>query len=275
MPTIGTSQPTPPTGPANTPTVTAVSSRTPATPQGIQLLKDWEQASVEAAAEQAAFQELAPEIAQAIQDATAQAGRELSGWEAYVVAHNVAAPIIPRHLAVLDATPQRRKQTITDLIRSETPRVRGLRDPFMPIALNDPQARAKERVLWENKDLMVIVDLFHPSPKALVVPKRPFSFPTQASGAQLDNLAQVAETASKVFEDVAGAAPSKVFIHPPTNLQVKQMHVHVQPSGLAHWLPPGANPQAPEPLSVTQAKNRLYGAISAKLAQRLGPPVNP
>src|SRR5687768_2861657 len=48
-----------------------------------------------------------------------------------------------------------------------------LPDPFTPIAQAEPAERAKmkERVLWEDAAVFVLVDKFHPSPKALVIPK--------------------------------------------------------------------------------------------------------
>ncbi len=114
-------------------------------------------------------------------------------------------------------------------VEGQRERVARMKDPFLPIANNDPVARAKETVLFEDEDNMVIVDAFSFGPKALVVPKTEMLFPIDATADQLQRIGTIAAATSDAFVDVGATGLSKIWINPPSALTVRQLHVHVQP----------------------------------------------
>lgn len=114
-------------------------------------------------------------------------------------------------------------------IEAQRDRVSRMKDPFTPIANNDAAARAKETVLWEDDDTMVIVDAFSFGPKALVVPKAVMLFPIDGSVEYIARLAEIANAVSGAFVDLGATGGSKTWINPPFALTVRQLHVHVQP----------------------------------------------
>jgi len=146
------------------------------------------------------------------------------------------------------------------------------RDPFTPIAQHDPVARAKEKVLWENPRLMVIVDLFAPCPKALVVPKKQVTFPVEADQALLKELAQVAAHVSDAFSATTGAPPSGIWINPPQHLMVRQLHVHVLPQAndFSDTGEPLMRAAANDPKVRAQA-DAFFQKVTAAIAKSLGP----
>jgi diadenosine tetraphosphate (Ap4A) HIT family hydrolase len=95
----------------------------------------------------------------------------------------------------------------------------------------------------------------------LVIPKREVSFPTGLTAAELDELTRVAQALSEACGQVAGVAPSKIWINPPIRLTVKQLHTHVVP-----------------PLDLVElltAQPEFYNEVSEWLAARLGPSTPP
>lgn len=122
--------------------------------------------------------------------------------------------------------------------RQRDGRLRTLPNPFVKIARMSGQERAvaRERVLWEDKEIMVLVDRFDGTPKALIIPKADgIWLPTDASEELLGRIAVVAGLISDSFVRVAGKgcatpATSQIYIHRPSQLGVQQLHVHVKPS---------------------------------------------
>lgn len=63
----------------------------------------------------------------------------------------------------------------------------------------------------------MLVDLFAPCPKALVVPRKQMMFLVEADAATLTELARVAAHVSDAFGDVLGAPPAGIWaIHRST-----------------------------------------------------------
>ncbi|MCP4502817.1 MAG: hypothetical protein GY822_22995 [Deltaproteobacteria bacterium] len=145
------------------------------------LMDDWKSAVVDAAAKEAAMDEMRPLFESAQAQAEQQLGRplerrELGGIRKPIIDVHMR-PLRAKYFQVMSKDTSSRSQTIDNSLLRHGARMQNARDPFMPLALGDPAARAKDRVLWENPKVMVIVDSFSPTPKALVVPKTPTLFP--------------------------------------------------------------------------------------------------
>lgn len=253
------------------------------------LFTDWKLGVLEATARDAARAELWPELEQALARAQAHKGTLLDDDEAEAVTERFFASHAPRldklaeqHLASYGTSTAQKDAVITKVVDDARPRIAQRRDPFTPIALKDPQARAREVVLWENADAMVLVDLFVASPKALVVPKAPVSFPGDAPARLLDELGRIAAHVSDAFIAACGAKQAAgIWVNPPQNLTVKQLHVHVMPD-LPPWtkLLPGVDAtgmgrvRAVELTRDAQARpaiNAIFQQLTAALERALGP----
>jgi diadenosine tetraphosphate (Ap4A) HIT family hydrolase len=124
---------------------------------------------------------------------------------------------------------------------------------------------------------MVIVDLFSPRPKALVVPKAQATFPVELDKRALDELSLLAAHVSDAFMSVSGGQPAGIWINPPQHVMVKQLHVHVLPQ-----LSPGGGQRfsaVGEPLiraaqrdpSIMQKARAYFTQVTAALEKALGP----
>lgn len=200
------------------------------------LLQDWRTNTVDACAHELAKGELMPELHQLFQSIEQSNGIQLSPDDKGAIADQFfdqnrkrLKSLAKVHHADLTKTPRHVEATLSKAVVDYRPYISRKRDPFTPIAMNDPAARAKEKVLWENPRLMVIVDLFAPCPKALVVPKKQVMFPVEADANLLKELAQVAAHVSDAFSKALGTPPAGIWINPPQHLMVKQLHVHVLP----------------------------------------------
>lgn len=256
------------------------------------LLEDWKQAVVYAAARDAARAEMMPDARRTLRALEQQRG---AAFDEDDVADVIEAffdsergrldALTLTHLKDLDGSgpggPRERERTIQRVLVEERPRVQQLRDPFSPVAQRDPAARAREAVLWENGDAMVLVDLFAPMPKALVVPKQPVTLASDAPRPLVDALARLAAHVSDAFMDVAGTPPAGIWVNPPQDLTVKQLHVHVLPA-LPDWLtflgaapPAGHRPvravQAAKDPQVLLQMQAFFQQLTAALERRLGP----
>ncbi len=197
------------------------------------LMADWQEATLHAAARSFARERLAPMLDDAVAKAEARAGRELTKKEA----GKAKAPIIKKYLKNLIqqesdrvfSSPTIMQKTVTQMVEAYRPHIATKFDPFMPVALGDPAARAKELVLWEDSDVMVLADGFSNVPKALVIPKTPIMFPVDADPAILQKVARIAAQVSQAFQKVTGAGPSESWVNPPQHLSVRQLHMHVRP----------------------------------------------
>ncbi|MCC7073175.1 MAG: HIT domain-containing protein [Deltaproteobacteria bacterium] len=243
------------------------------------LMADWRSATLEATAHELAQQELMPELHQVLQSAARSNGGMLSPEDQASIADTFfeqndkrVRTLARTHLGDLSKTPKHIDNTLSRVVVERRPRIQKKRDPFTPIAMNDPAARAKERVLWENPRVMVLVDLFAPCPKALVVPKKQMMFPVEADAATLTELARVAAHVSDALSDVTGAQPSGIWINPPQHLMVRQLHVHVLPQ-VKDYVDTGEpllHAAANDP-SVMKKADALFAKVSAALAKSLGP----
>jgi len=137
------------------------------------------------------------------------------------------------------AAPQQDLAAAKEKAEAQRDRVLRLKDPFMPIAHNDATARAKETVLWEDADTMVIVDAFAYGPKALVIPKAETLFPTDLDDGGMQRLAEISAKVSDAFVALGAKGPARMWVNPPSALTVRQLHVHVQP-GIARPGDPAA-----------------------------------
>lgn len=264
----------------------ALSASGPTSTKVPDLLADWKQAVIVAAARDAARAELWPDAERAVRSLEQQRGAPLSEDEVDAALED----FFDRERAHLDALehtyraefdkgPREREQTLQRVVLDERPRVQQLRDPFTPIARRDPAARAREVVLWENPTAMVLVDLFAPSPKALVVPKQQVMLAQDASAQLLGDVALLAAHVSDAFIDVTGAKPAGIWVNPPQDLTVKQMHVHVLPD-LPDWrsfagVPRGARPEravhAAQDPQVAARMRDLFQNLTQALERKLGP----
>lgn len=244
------------------------------------LLADWRTATVEATAHELAKQELMPELQQVLHSAARSNGGALTPDDQASIADTFfeqndkrVRTLARTHLGDLTKTPKHIENTLSRVVVERRPRIMKKRDPFTPIAMNDPAARAKERVLWENPRVMVLVDLFAPCPKALVVPKKQMMFPVEADAATLSELARVAAHVSDALSDVTGAPPAGIWINAPQHLMVRQLHVHVLPQ-VKDYVDTGeplVHAAANDP-SVMKKADALFAKVSAALAKQLGPP---
>ena len=244
------------------------------------LLADWRTATLEATAHELAQQELMPELQTVLQSAARSNGGVLSPDDQASIADTFfeqndkrVRGLARTHLADITKTPKHKDATLSRVVVERRPRIMKKRDPFTPIALHDPAARAKERVLWENPRVMVLVDLFAPCPKLLVVPKKQMMFPIEADAATLAELARVAAHVSDALSDVTGAPPAGIWINPPQHLMVRQLHVHVLPqvNDYVDTGEPLLRAAAADPGVMAKA-DALFTKVGAAIAQRLGPP---
>jgi|CXWL01.1.fsa_nt_gi diadenosine tetraphosphate (Ap4A) HIT family hydrolase len=246
------------------------------------LLAQWKKSTVEATAIALAKKELQPELDVAL----AKAGRNLNEQEAWGVEaaffdRNASRvdTLTKKHLASFGQTPAAQEAIVTKAMDDLKSEITQYRDPFTPVAQNDAKARAREIVLWENADAMVLVDLFVDRPKALVVPKQKLMFPTAATTKTLDELGRIAAHVSDAFMASAGAKkPAGIWINAPQDVTLKQLHVHVGPN-LPEWASvmkaPGMEGSRAIDLlrdpTARAAMAPVFKGLSAALVKTLGP----
>jgi len=243
------------------------------------LLDDWKVSLLDAAAEDLADAEIiAPVLDKALKQAESDKGESLTRQERRGISNGVYKQLEAEfetakkaHHKDLTKSPAAKKRTERDVLLEQRPRVDKLKDVFSPVAQQLPGARDNEIVLWENKNLMVLVDTFAPSPKALVVPKEPVALPVDAKPVLLDELAVVAAHTSDAFSRALGTPPAGIWVNPPQHLTVKQMHVHVLPDA-----GPFTNDGHPAKafLEDPQFKPQIeafFATIAKELAAKLGP----
>jgi diadenosine tetraphosphate (Ap4A) HIT family hydrolase len=230
------------------------------------LLGDWRQATLEAAIEDAARATFWPDVEQSLATAEQQKGEPLDRREAGQIIQAIEDQRLPGAIAqvapAITKSAKTKEQAIDNALAEMRPFVAQKKDPFMPVALGDQTARARETVLWENARVMVLVDTFSEKPKALVVPKTPVSFPADASKAQLDELARVAAATSAAFAQLEGCPDAEIWINPPQYLSVKQLHVHVGPP-LPAW------DESLDEDALAKQQSTFWSAMTAVLGQRL------
>lgn len=218
------------------------------------ILADWRQATFDAAITGLAEAQLKPQYEAALSRYAQRAGRDLQDEEVMAVVEMVnERSLEPARQRILAGKPDRKKlvdQALADA-RRELPK---MKDPFTPVARGDVKARAKERVLYENQSLVVLVDRFAQTPHILVVPKQRASLPTEIKPAVLDQMGKVAEAVSEAFTALTRSAPSQAWVNPPQRLTISQVHMHVEPG-----LPP-------LPKAIEQ---RFWAAFEKELQQRL------
>jgi len=110
-------------------------------------------------------------------------------------------------------------------------------DPFDQVikASEAQRARMDEHVLWENKDILVLLAKPLSSHEALVIPTQEMMFLIDAPEGLVKQLATVAAATSDAFMRAAGtkcdqAYSSRIYVSPPEGLTVRHLHVHVQRS---------------------------------------------
>ena len=143
---------------------------------------------------------------------------------------------------------------VLDAARSH---VRSLPDPFTRLAgmTSAERRNLNEIVVWEDADVMVIVDKPHTLSHVLVVPKKATMFLTDATPTVQRRLATVAGAAAAAFPRGASCGGGAVIrISPPSGLQLRQLHVHVMVS--------------PGPRADTVPFYREMGARIAEIVER-------
>jgi diadenosine tetraphosphate (Ap4A) HIT family hydrolase len=198
-----------------------------------QILDGWRESAFHVAVTQLARASLKPEYQKAFQAQSQRFGRELTDEEMEMIADSVDDRLLKgarqQLQTQLSSDPTAKARLVADAAAELQARAPTLRNPFAPIAAGDPAARAKEKVLWENGTLMVLVDRFSKTPHLLVVPKAPMLLPTDAPPATLDELGRVGKVASDVFSKVARVGASETFVNPPQFVSIGQLHLHVSP----------------------------------------------
>jgi diadenosine tetraphosphate (Ap4A) HIT family hydrolase len=244
------------------------------------LLDDWRSLLWKAEAEDRADAEvLAPPLDAALQQAEHARGEPLGRRERRAVEAAVRQQLqqpwdaaFAAHFADVTRSPSTKRQAERDVVLEQRARIAQLKDPFTPVIDNAPGARDAEIVLWENRNVVVLVDTWAPSPKALVVPKAPVSLPTDAPASILDELALVAAHVSDAFLRSTGCPAAGIWINPPQHLTVRQLHVHVLPD-LGPYTADGL--PALKLLDDAALRPQLiawFDAIGRDLQGRLGPP---
>jgi diadenosine tetraphosphate (Ap4A) HIT family hydrolase len=152
------------------------------------------------------------------------------------------------------------KDSVIAYAEGRRSRVRQQPDPFTPITTmsSGERVRKRETVVWEDDSVMVIDDNKFPTPKVLVVPKRPMNYIFDASVTLRAHIADVASAASDALMMAAGrkcgpTASASIYINPPGSLGVRQLHVHVLPR---------------DPIA-TAGRKRFYVDVSRRLATLL------
>lgn len=116
-------------------------------------------------------------------------------------------------------------------------RVANLNPRFLEIARMTPEQRKVfgERVLWENKKIMVLVDTYSKAPKVLVVAKVKGVWLIKDAEEQLrQDMASIAAAASDAMmeEDERSCMPeniAEIEIHKLHRLGMQQLHIHGDP----------------------------------------------
>lgn len=245
------------------------------------LLDDWKLALLEAEAdERAELEVIEPTFEQAVKKLEAAKGERLDRVELRQLHREVTKErkadfdvARAAHWQDINCSPSTRQQTERDVVLAQRPRVSKLRDVFTPIAQKQPGARDQEIVLWENRNVMVVVDTFSPSPKALVVPKATMQLPLDATAQQLDELAIIAAHVSDAFSQATGAPAAGIWINPPQHVAIRQLHVHVLPD-LPAIAADGSPPKAflADPQTRRQVEAH-FAPITRALEASLGPAV--
>ncbi len=251
----------------------ALASAGPTKTQVPDLVGDWRKALLESAAKDAARQEMWGDVEIALDRAEMQKGSPLDDDEREQVVDDFFDQNAARlHQLVLTYHADMQKnaeRTVQKVISEERPRINTRRDPFTPIAQKDPQARAREMVLWESPQAMVLVDLFAPSPKALVVPKQPLMLPVDAQKPLLDELALLSAHVSDALNAAHKTPPAGIWVNPPQDVTVRQLHVHVMPD-LPRWRDLLGVPNARDP-AARQAVANFFDGVRTALETKLGP----
>src|SRR6266850_1077234 len=124
------------------------------------------------------------------------------------------------------------------IAEEQRPRVkRDLPDYFTPLAgMTCPERLSlpeKERVVWEDSNLMALVDFGDRGTKLLVIPKVEANFPIDLADNQLAYLSRVAAATCDALLVAAGRPSADegsctISITPPTGIGMRQLHVHVK-----------------------------------------------
>lgn len=156
-----------------------------------------------------------------------------------LVATATATPVPDLMSNWIEAVLQRRgtEAEARAVAEKERARVSQLRDPFSPLAnvkCVDP-ARKGEVIVWEDDDALAIVDRDNKR-KILIVPKIKANFPFDLPRPMLAHLAKVAAAtcdallgSATTAGGIGSTASCDISVHPPAQLSVRQLHVHVLP----------------------------------------------
>lgn len=116
--------------------------------------------------------------------------------------------------------------------------VEQLKDPFTPLArMTCAQRAAKdppERVVWEDKEFMALVDFGDHGSTLLLTPIKHVNFLTDLPRDQVARLNRLAAATCDALVLAAGEQvrlkpPScRMYVNPPRALSVSQLHVHVE-----------------------------------------------
>ncbi len=245
---------------------------------GKALLDGWKAAAYDEGISAIARTHLQPQYQAAVDAASKKLHRALERPELGEVLARVDKKLLEPERARVTASLQNdaaaRAKIVPDAVSDLQAHAGELRNPFAPLVAGDPVARARETVLFENSELMVLADKFCPSPKVLVVPKAPALTPLDVSSSTLDALARAARAASDAFSAAAGAPPSDVWINAPQVVTLAQVHVHVQPH-LGRFVdsltPAERGNETVAERRVAQLQDAFWKKFEPELKARLGP----
>ncbi len=206
-----------------------------------------------------ARQQLQPQYDAAIQKQSKRFHRELSEDEIDSIVRRVNDKLLDGQreqvMATVANSPAAQAKLISGTVANLKEHLGDLKNPFKAIARGSEQARKKERVVWEDHNVMVLVDRFADSPKVLVVPKAFAATPLDVAPRVLDEVGKLAQASAQVFTRIAKAKPADAWVNPPQYLSVAQVHMHVQPNL--------------KPLRASQ-ENRFWASFAKELTATVG-----
>ncbi len=100
-------------------------------------------------------------------------------------------------------------------------------DPFQRVLDQDPAQLRKEKVLYQDADFLVVVDIFSKKPKALVVPVKYALTPEDMTDAEFKKYADLVAKVGDELQAAVGTGAPVAWINPPQRMRLGRLHAHV------------------------------------------------
>jgi diadenosine tetraphosphate (Ap4A) HIT family hydrolase len=223
------------------------------------IIATWKKATLQATVTAIAREQLRPQYDAAIQKQEKRFHHELTDDEKEIIVDRVNDKLLDGQRKQVMATvandPAAQAKLINGAVANLKEHLGELKNPFKALARGSEEARKKERIVWEDRHVMVLVDLFADSPKVLVVPKASAATPLDVAPRVLDEVGKLAQASAQAFTRIAKAKPADAWVNPPQYLSVAQLHMHVQPNL--------------KPLRASQ-ENRFWASFAKELRATVG-----